>query len=144
MRQLGNAGRTTTEQRRDILRRAAFEVGRPIVFGVCIIIAVYLPIFTLEGLEGRMFAPMAFTVCVAVLGSLLIALTYIPMVSSFVLTHVVEQPSRWYEKVRSTYVRLLDWSLANRLAVVGSAAVLLMLALGSVAFSRHGVHAQAR
>ncbi len=134
VRQLGHSGQTDPQQRREILRRAAFEVGRPIVFGVCIIIAVYLPIFTLEGLEGRMFAPMAFTVCVAVLGSLLIALTYVPMVSSFVLTQVQEKPSRWYEAVRANYARLLDWSLSNRLVVVSSAALLLFLALGSVPF----------
>ena len=54
--------------RRDVVREAAFEVGRPIVFGVAIIVAVYIPIFTLEGIEGRMFRPMAFTVCAAVLG----------------------------------------------------------------------------
>lgn len=71
------------ERRQDLLRRAAFEVGRPIVFGVGIIVAVYIPIFALEGLEGRMFRPMAFTVVCAVLGSLLLALTYVPAVASF-------------------------------------------------------------
>src|SRR6185503_16997523 len=73
-------------ERRRLLQRAAFEVGRPIVFGVAIIVAVYIPIFTLEGIEGRMFRPMAFTVCAAVLGSLVLALTYIPAVSAYVLT----------------------------------------------------------
>ena len=66
-----------------VMRQAAFEVGRPIVFGVAIIIAVYVPIFTLEGIEGRMFRPMAFTVCAAVIGSLILALTYIPAVASY-------------------------------------------------------------
>ena len=134
VRRLGLAGSTTSEQRRDILRRAAFEVGRPIVFGVCIIIAVYLPIFSLQGLEGRMFTPMAFTVCVAVLGSLLIALTYVPMISSFLLTHVNEKPSRWYDAVRARYERTLGWSLSHRWAVVVGAATLLIVALSSVPF----------
>ncbi|MEP7344047.1 MAG: CusA/CzcA family heavy metal efflux RND transporter [Gemmatimonadaceae bacterium] len=134
VRRLGHAGHTTADQRRDIIRRAAFEVGRPIVFGVCIIIAVYLPIFTLQGLEGRMFTPMAFTVCVAVLGSLLIALTYVPMLSSFLLTHVNEKPSRWFEALRSRYQRTLAWALGNRLTVVSAAAALLIVSLASVPF----------
>ena len=134
VRQLGHAGRTSSDERRDIIRRAAFEVGRPIVFGVSIIIAVYLPIFTLQGLEGRMFTPMAFTVCVAVLGSLLIALTYVPMISSFVLTHVEEKPSRWYDALRVRYQRVLVWALVRRATVVGGATALLVAALVSVPF----------
>ncbi|MEO8624035.1 MAG: efflux RND transporter permease subunit, partial [bacterium] len=76
--------RGTATARQDVLRRAAFEVGRPIVFGVAIIVAVYIPIFTLEGIEGRMFRPMAFTVCAAVIGSLVLALTYVPAMASYV------------------------------------------------------------
>ncbi len=64
---------------------AAIEVARPILFGVLIIMAVYLPIFTLEGLEGKMFRPMAITVCSALLGSLLLSLTAVPVVSSYLL-----------------------------------------------------------
>ncbi|MBC8168012.1 MAG: efflux RND transporter permease subunit [Bryobacteraceae bacterium] len=67
------------------VRLASQEVARPIFFGVAIIIAVYLPIFTLEGLEGRMFRPMAITVCSALLGSLILALTAVPMLSSYFL-----------------------------------------------------------
>ncbi len=132
VRRLGHAGPTTSDQRREILRRAAFEVGRPIVFGVCIIIAVYLPIFTLQGLEGRMFTPMAFTVCVAVLGSLLLALTYVPMLASFLLTRVAEKPSRGFEALRARYERMLEWSLHHRGRVVAGAAATLIVALASV------------
>src|SRR5829696_6288369 len=134
VRQLGHAGRTTTDERRRVIRAAAFEVGRPIVFGVCIIIAVYMPIFTLQGLEGRMFTPMAFTVCVAVLGSLLLALTYVPMVSSFVLAHVEETPARWLDAVRRAYRRHLGWALAHRAIVVAGAAAVLIAALASVPY----------
>jgi cobalt-zinc-cadmium resistance protein CzcA len=66
--------RGTSTDRQEVLRSAALEVGRPILFGVTIIVAVYLPIFALEGIEGRMFRPMAFTVCAAVVGSLVLAL----------------------------------------------------------------------
>ena len=133
VRQFGLADSSLSD-RRDTLRRAAFEVGRPIVFGVCIIIAVYLPIFSLQGLEGRMFTPMAFTVCVAVLGSLLIALTYVPMLSSFVLTQVEEQPARWFEALRARYLVALHWALGNRRVVVAGAVALLVVSLGSVPF----------
>ncbi len=74
----------------EVIRHAAFEVGRPIVFGVAIIVAVYIPIFTLEGIEGRMFRPMAFTVCAAVIGSLVLALAYVPAVASYVFTTSLE------------------------------------------------------
>ncbi len=133
VRRLGQPERAGTD-RRETIRRAAFEVGRPIVFGVCIIIAVYLPIFSLQGLEGRMFTPMAFTVCVAVLGSLLLALTYVPMVSSFLLAHREEKPARWFEALRARYIAALHWSLEHRRTVVGAAVALLALSLGSVPF----------
>ena len=68
---------------RRLFASAATEVARPILFGVLIIIAVYLPIFTLEGLEGKMFRPMAITVCSALLGSLVLSLTAVPVVSSY-------------------------------------------------------------
>jgi heavy metal efflux system protein len=134
VRRLAHAGHVTATERQTLIRKAAFEVGRPIVFGVSIIIAVYIPIFTLQGLEGRMFTPMAFTVCVAVLGSLLIALTYVPAVSSYVLRHGEEKPSRWFEAVRARYRSSLGWALANRRTVVGTAAVLLAVSLVSVPF----------
>lgn len=126
--------------RRDLLRRAAFEVGRPIVFGVAIIIAVYIPIFTLEGIEGRMFRPMAFTVCAAVLGSLVLALTYIPAVASYVFVEragsdaEVHEDARWFAALRSRYVRMLAWALGNRRVVVGGAVALLAVALASVPY----------
>jgi heavy metal efflux system protein len=134
VRRLEHAGDITPDARRSLIRSAALEVGRPIVFGVCIIIAVYLPIFTLEGLEGRMFTPMAFTVCVAVLGSLLLALTYVPMMSSFLLRHVTEKPSRWFEAVRRAYRQHLGWALGHRAIIVGGAAAVLIAALASVPY----------
>ena len=88
---------------------AAFEVGRPVVFGVFIIVAVYIPIFTLQGLEGRMFEPMAFTVCTAVFGSLILALTYIPAVSTYALAGVREVPSRWFARLREWYRGECAW-----------------------------------
>jgi cobalt-zinc-cadmium resistance protein CzcA len=134
VRRLEGPGRVGAEERLTLFRAAALEVGRPIVFGVCIIVAVYVPIFSLQGLEGRMFTPMAFTVCVAVLGSLLLALTYVPMLSSLVLAHVSETPSRWFEALRRAYGRHLEWALSHRAVVVIGAIVALGAALGSVPY----------
>lgn len=134
VRRLAHAGPVTPDARRVLIRQAAFEVGRPIVFGVCIIIAVYVPIFSLQGLEGRMFTPMAFTVCVAVLGSLLLALTYIPVVSSLLLARVSEAPSRWFEAVRRRYRHDLEWALRHRAVVAGGVSTLLAVSLGSLPF----------
>ena len=134
VRRLGHAGPLGEDERRSVIRKASFEVGRPVVFGVCIIIAVYIPVFTLEGLEGRMFMPMAFTVCVAVLGSLILALTVVPTLSSLFLRHVEEKPARWFEALRSRYRAHLGWALSHRALVVGGAAAMLLVAVGSVPF----------
>ncbi|MGH9629461.1 MAG: efflux RND transporter permease subunit, partial [Bryobacteraceae bacterium] len=76
VRRLSKRGQVSTLE---TVRAAAHEVARPIVYGVAIIIAVYLPVLTLQGLEGRMFRPMAITVCSMLLGSLLLALTVVPV-----------------------------------------------------------------
>ncbi|HEX5074775.1 MAG TPA: CusA/CzcA family heavy metal efflux RND transporter [Gemmatimonadaceae bacterium] len=122
------------EERLTLFRSAAIEVGRPVLFGIAIIVAVYIPIFTLDGMEGRMFKPMAFTVVCAVLGSLLLALTYVPAVSAWLLRHAHERPSRLQDAVRERYLAALEWTLAHGAAVVGVAAVLVVAAVGSLGF----------
>ena len=121
------------EARLSLFRSAAIEVGRPVLFGIAIIVAVYIPIFTLDGMEGRMFKPMAFTVVCAVLASLLLALTYVPAMSAWLLRHVNEQPSRWQEALRAWYGRALDRVLAHGRLVVGAAAVAVVAAVASLA-----------
>lgn len=117
-----------------LFKAAAIEVGRPIVFGIAIIIAVYIPIFTLEGMEGRMFRPMAFAMVTAVLGSLLFALTYVPAVSVWFLKHVQEKPDRIFHAVAAWYARALDWALARTRLVVGASAAAVVVAVGSMAW----------
>ena len=85
---------STQETPLESVRRAAHEVVRPMTFAVAIIIAVYLPILFLQGLEGRMFRPMAITVCTALVGSLLLALTMIPMLASFAFRQAVPRGVR--------------------------------------------------
>src|ERR1700712_4772286 len=71
----------------EVIREAAHEVSRPVIFGVLIIIAVYLPVLTLQSLEGRMFRPMAVTVVSALTGSLLLALFVVPTLCTVALRH---------------------------------------------------------
>lgn len=114
----------------ETIRDAANEVGRPIVFGVLIIIAVYLPIMTLEGIEGKMFKPMALTVGFALLGSLILSLTLIPVLSTFFLkprrSH--EEP-RFIHWLRRLYTPLLRKALTHKLLTVASAVVIFVLSL---------------
>jgi heavy metal efflux system protein len=119
----------------ETIHDAALEVGRPIVFGVLIIIAVYLPVFTLQGLEGRMFTPMAITVCAALLGSLLLALLFVPAVSSLLLRGPVsEKEGRVYRFVQRGYAQLLDGALRRGALTVGVALTLVAAAVGSLFF----------
>nr|MCU0636628.1 CusA/CzcA family heavy metal efflux RND transporter [Gemmatimonadaceae bacterium] len=121
-------------ERMGLFRDAAAEVGRPVLFGIAIIVAVYLPIFTLDGMEGRMFKPMAFTVVCAVLGSLLLALTFVPAISYVLLHHVPESRSRLFDRLSAGYARLLDRAFARTALIVAVAVALVVLAVGSLRF----------
>jgi heavy metal efflux system protein len=114
---------------------AATEVARPILFGVLIIVAVYLPIFTLEGLEGKMFRPMAITVCSAILGSLLLSLTVVPVASSYLLKVTgIHHEERWFVALRDRYLRDLRSAMDHRGRTLGIAVAAVVLALASVPF----------
>ncbi|MFN7986114.1 MAG: CusA/CzcA family heavy metal efflux RND transporter [Thermoanaerobaculia bacterium] len=118
-----------------IIGAAAVEVARPILFGVLIIIAVYLPIFTLEGLEGKMFKPMAITVCSAILGSLLLSFTAVPVASALVLREeMAEHDEGWFRRLRRYYgVHLAD-AMDHRARTLGVALAVVTVALASVPF----------
>ncbi len=123
------------EQRIDLFRSAAVEVARPVLFGVLIIIAVYLPIFTLEGLEGKMFRPMAITVCSALLGSLILSLTGVPVLSSYLLTlSGGHHEEGWFARLRAWYARLLVSHMRHPLITVSVAILIVATALASVPF----------
>ncbi|MBW1897537.1 MAG: efflux RND transporter permease subunit, partial [Deltaproteobacteria bacterium] len=123
-------------RRRIIILDAAMEVGRPIVFSIAIIILVFLPIFTLEGVEGKMFSPLAFTISFALLGSLFVALTMVPALSAFFLkprgTSKEFIMLRW---IKSAYQPTLIWCLKRKklitaisiAAFIGSVAMIPML-----------------
>jgi cobalt-zinc-cadmium resistance protein CzcA len=116
--------------------RAAHEVARPMAFAVTIIIAVYLPILFLQGLEGRMFRPMAITVCAALAGSLLLALTMVPMLASvaFQKSKPRHKEHVGMKKLHAIYEGVLTWTMNHRIITVGAAAITLGVAIGSLYF----------
>ena len=109
-------------------------------FAVVIIIAVYLPILFLQGLEGRMFRPMAITVCAALFGSLLLALTMVPALASFAFRKGIPRGARaraahrWMDASPTVYARALAWAMEHRASTVGCGRVVLAVALGSLFF----------
>jgi cobalt-zinc-cadmium resistance protein CzcA len=121
------------------IRRSAKDVVRPMTFAVVIIIGVYLPILFLQGLEGRMFRPMAITVCTALFGSLLLALTLVPALASFSFRHGIapdtaRRHERWMTAMNMRYRALLEWTLRHRFVTIGTAVAVLAVAVGSLFF----------
>ena len=128
----GHASRP--ESRLHLVLRAAIEVGRPIVFAIAIIILVFLPLLTLQGVEGKMFRPMAFAVVFAMFGSLLFSLTIIPVLCSFFLKGGSEEDTWIMRLIKRPYLPALRWSLANRKKTVGAAVIALVISLAIVPF----------
>jgi cobalt-zinc-cadmium resistance protein CzcA len=115
----------------DTIRDAALEVERPIFFSLLIIVSAYLPLFTLERVERRLFTPMAFTVCYALVGSMLIALTLIPALA----TYLFRRGSKSWDNpvvgwLYRAYERALGRTLASPGRVVGAAAAMVAAAIG--------------
>ena len=104
----------------DVIRAAARDVERPIFYAIAVIIAGYIPIYVLTGPSGRLFQPMADTMSFALLGSLLCALTLLPVLCAFFLRKHVHEPKvpifEWVR--RNLYGRVLGWCLRNRLVTV--------------------------
>ena len=117
-----------------VILRSAREVGRPIVFAIAIIIIVFLPLFTLQGVEGKMFRPMAFAISFAMFGSLVFSLTIIPVLCSFFLKGGSEEDTWIMRLVKRPYLPALRWSLDNRKKTLVAALVALGLSLALVPF----------
>ena len=127
----GKYGRILTKDERfTITKDAAHEVSRPSIFGVFIIMIVYLPILSLTGIEGKMFHPMAFTVLAALTGALILSITFIPaMIAQFASGEITDKENYllgWFKKI---YTPLLDYSLANRPVTITFATILVALSI---------------
>lgn len=116
---------------------AAKEARRPLIFGQLIIMVVYLPIFALSGVEGKMFHPMAFTVVIALLGAMLLSVTFVPAaIALFVTGKVKEEEGAVMRGARRVYAPALAWVMAHRTVAVGAA--LGVIVLSGVLTSRMG------
>lgn len=123
-----------------LVGRAAREVGRPIFFAIAIVIIVFLPLFTLQGVEGTMFRPLAYTIALGMLGSLVFSLTVAPVLAVALLrrkSSTEEAPDsdpkpqgvRWVRSIEERYRIALGWALDHPKPVGGGTIVLVLLGL---------------
>ncbi len=127
---------TRAERFREVFA-ASKEARRPLIFGQLIIMVVYLPIFALTGVEGKMFHPMAFTVVIALLGAMILSVTFVPAaIALFITGKVKEEENLVMRSARRTYAPVLSWVMTNRAPVFTGA--LIAVLLSGVLASRMG------
>ncbi|HKV73042.1 MAG TPA: CusA/CzcA family heavy metal efflux RND transporter [Gemmatimonadales bacterium] len=120
----------TTYHLLDVIAAAAAEVDRPIVYARAVIVAGFLPIYVLSGPSGKLFSPMADTTIFALIGSLILALTLMPVLCSWVMRNgVIERRNPMFEWIRGHYARGLDWCLARPRTTIGGAVGLFACSL---------------
>jgi cobalt-zinc-cadmium resistance protein CzcA len=120
--------------RLEIVRDAAVEVRKPTMFGELIIMIVYLPILTLEGVEGKLFHPMALTVIFALLGSMVLSLTLMPVLASLLLPKNIEEREPFLMRLAYRInAPILRFSFNHKLLVIGFAVCVLIVAFGMIA-----------
>ena len=126
---LGSAGRTVGERVRTVLD-ATQEVATPTIFGIAIIILVFLPLMTLQGIEGKMFAPLALTIAIALTVSLIVSLFLSPVLCSYFLKGGADHDTKLIAFLKRHYLKLLDQAMGNGKKTI---VVALALLVGSVA-----------
>ena len=115
--------------------RAGREVGRPIFFATTIIVVAFIPLFTMTGVPGKIFAPMSLTYGFALTGALLMAFTLAPALCSLLFTGTVREHDTWVVSgLRKTYLKALNWALTHEMVIVGLAAGLFVAMLAVVPF----------
>ncbi len=120
---------------REVIAAAAAEVDRPIFYAVAVIVAGFLPIYVLSGPSGKLFTPMADTMIWALVGSLILTLTLLPVLASVVLRGGVrERRNPVFEQLKTWYGRHLDWCLARPRFTVGASTAVFVLSLLVIPF----------
>jgi cobalt-zinc-cadmium resistance protein CzcA len=118
----------------DVVREAAVEVRKPTMFGELIIMIVYLPILTLEGIEGKMFRPMALTVIFALIGSMFLSLTLMPVLASLILPRRIEEREPLMMRIaHAIHNPVLRFSMHHKGPIMAFAALVLFVAYGLIA-----------
>lgn len=122
-------GRNPAADRLKVVAEAAFEVGTPVVFGICVIILVFLPLMTLEGMEGKMFSPLAYTIAIALGISLLISLTLSPVLSCYLLKGGADHDTILIRILKKPYVAMLRWATHNEGKTIAAAMAMFAASL---------------
>ncbi|MDH5740031.1 MAG: CusA/CzcA family heavy metal efflux RND transporter, partial [Nitrospira sp.] len=133
-RHLAQSNRETGMRKIDVILCATGEVGRPILFGILIISVVFLPLMTLHGMEGKMFAPLAYTLVIALLASVVVTLTLSPVLASFFLRGDHLQETRLTLWMRRRYLPVLQWTLRHRSLVLSGSVVIVLCSLALIPF----------
>lgn len=115
--------------RQHLVYRATLEVATPVISGVLIIIVVFLPLFSLTGLEGKLFTPLAVTISFALLSSLVLSLTAIPVLASFLMSGGQHSDDRQLAVIKRAYLPVMRWALHHRAQAVGAALAALAVAM---------------
>ncbi|MGE5352245.1 MAG: efflux RND transporter permease subunit, partial [Acidobacteriota bacterium] len=126
-RHLSESG--THDRKLSTVLKSVLEVRKPSIFGELIIAVTFLPILSLQGLEGKMFTPLAITVAIALLSSLLLSIFIIPTLCAMFLKPDKEKANPVLEGAKKIYFPLLNWSLARKKVVVSSAVAMVAVAL---------------
>ena len=134
--QLADPEKSERLPRLHIIYRATKEVAAPVTSGILIIVMVFLPLLTLQGLEGKLFGPVALTIVFALSGSLALSLTVIPVLASFLLTHVSHEEPWLPRHLLGLYQPLLGWCLQHSKFIFLAAGGLLILTV--LAFNQIG------
>jgi len=122
-------GRNRGADRRRVVYDAVMEVGTPVIFGIGVIILVFLPLMTLEGMEGKMFAPLAYTIAIALGISLVISLTLSPVLSFYLLQGGSEHDTLLVRLLKKPYALMLTWATRNEKKTIATALGLFVASL---------------
>ncbi len=133
-RHLAQHSGASQESRLSIILHATKEVGRPILFGILIISVVFLPLMTLQGMEGKMFAPLAYTLVIALLASVVVTLTLSPVLASLLLRGDHPKETRVTLWMKQGYLPVLQWTLRHRGLLLTSSTVVVLCSLALVPF----------
>jgi heavy metal efflux system protein len=133
-RHLAQHSGASQESRLSVILHATKEVGRPILFGILIISVVFLPLLTLQGMEGKMFAPLAYTLVIALLVSVVVTLTLSPVLASLFLRGDHPKETRVTLWMKQGYLPVLQWTLRHRGLILTSSTAIVLCSLSLVPF----------
>lgn len=127
-------GHNPRADRMRVVYEAVMEVGTPVIFGICIIILVFLPLMTLQGMEGKMFAPLAYTIAIALGISLVLSLTLSPVLFSYLLKGGREHDTLVVRLLKKPYMAVLRWATHNEKKTIAAALVLFAASMALFPF----------